>query len=109
MWTDGTRLLRLAIVETGCNVGTDLRRNYSVGGLQATGTQFAAVNCPQLPDTRGWFAGLRQFDVNFVFYVYTDPIGAMDGNAPNELQAILDTVQFVMPTPEVTAEATASS
>ncbi|MEO8392117.1 MAG: thioredoxin domain-containing protein, partial [Chloroflexota bacterium] len=48
VWTDGTRLLRLAIVETGCNVGTDLRRNYSVGGLQAIGTQFAAVKCPQL-------------------------------------------------------------
>ncbi|MEO8395709.1 MAG: hypothetical protein ABI700_22130, partial [Chloroflexota bacterium] len=79
------------------------------GGLQAIGTQFAAVKCPQLPDTRGWFAGLRQFEINFVFYVYTDPIAAMDGSAPNELQAILDTVQFVMPTPEVTAEATAPS
>jgi hypothetical protein len=109
VWTDGTRLLRLAIVETGCNVGTDLRRNYSVGGLQAIGTQFAAVNCPQLPDTRGWFAALRQFEVNFIFYVYTDPIAAMDGSAPNELQAILDTAQFVMPTPEVTAAATVPS
>ena len=95
IWTDGTRLLRLAIVETGCNVGTDLRRNYSVGGLQAVGTQFAAVGCPQLPDTRGWFAALRQFNANFVFYVYTDPISAMDGSTPDELQAILDTVQFV--------------
>jgi hypothetical protein len=110
IWTDATRLLRLAIVETGCNVGTDLRRNYSVGGLQAIGTQFAAVGCPQLPDTRGWFAGLRPFNVNFVFYVYTDPIGAMDGSAPDELQAILDTVQFIMPdlselTPEATTKA----
>ena len=109
IWIDGTRLLRLAIVETGCNVGTDLRRNYSIGGLQAIGTQFAAVGCPQLPDTRGWFAGIRQFDANFVFYVYTDPIGAMDGTAPTELQAILDTVQFVMPTPEATSEATAEA
>ncbi|HVU10987.1 MAG TPA: thioredoxin domain-containing protein [Phototrophicaceae bacterium] len=107
VWTDGTRLLRLAIVEQGCNVGTDLRRNYSVGGLQAVGTQFAAVSCPQLPDTRGWFAGLRQFDVNFVFYIYTDPISAMDGSAPQELQAILDTVKFVMPTIPATAQATA--
>jgi protein-disulfide isomerase len=109
VWTDATRLLRLAIVETGCNVGTDLRRNYSVGGLQAIGTQFAAVGCPMLPDTRGWFAGLRPFNVNFVFYVYTDPIEAMDGGAEAELQAILDTVQFVMPdlsalTPEPTTE-----
>jgi protein-disulfide isomerase len=107
VWTDATRLLRLAIVETGCNVGTDLRRNYSVGGMQAIGTQFAAVGCPLLPDTRGWFAGLRPFNVNFVFYMYTDPITAMDGSAPDELQTILDTVQFVMPDPsELQPEAT---
>ncbi len=102
VWIDATRLLRLAIFEEGCNVGTDLRRNYSVGGMQAVGTQFAAVDCPQLADTRGWFAGIRQFNVNFVFYVYTEPITAMDGAAEDELQAILDTVQFVLP--EVTPE-----
>ncbi len=104
VWTDGTRLLRLAIFEAGCNVGTDLRRNYSVGGMQAVGTQFAAVDCPQLADTRGWFAGLRQFNVNFVFYAYAEPIEAMDSSAPDELQAILDSVQFVMP--EITPEPT---
>ncbi len=111
LWTDGTRLLRLAIVEGGCNVGTDLRRDYSVGGLQAVGTQWAAVSCPQLADTRGWFAGLRQFNVNFVFYVYTEPIGAMDA-AQAQLQSILDTVKFVLPklaTPEPTAEVTPGS
>lgn len=97
IWTDGTRLLRLAVVGDGCNVGTDLRRMYSVGGIQAIGTQFAAVDCPDLPDTRGWFAGVRQFNVNFVFYAYTEPIAAMDGSAPDEIQAILDTVQFVEP------------
>ncbi len=105
VWTDATRLLRLAVVEQGCNVGTDLRRNYSVGGLQATGTQFAAVDCPELPDTRGWFAALRQFNANFVFYMYADPITAMDDEATTQdLQAILDTVQFIMPavTPEPT-------
>ncbi len=105
VWTDGTRLLRLAVFEQGCNVGTDLRRDYSVGGMQAIGTQFAAVGCPQFPDTRGWFAGLRQFNINFVFYVYTDPITAMD-KAQSELQAILDTVRFAMPeaAPAATAE-----
>lgn len=103
IWTDSTRLLRLAVVGEGCNVGTDLRRSYSVGGIQAIGTQFAAVACPDLPDTRGWFAGLRQFNLNFVFYAFTEPIAAMDGSAPDEMQAILDTVQFVEP--EVTPEA----
>lgn len=102
VWIDATRLLRLAIFEEGCNVGTDLRRNYSVGGMQAVGTQFAAVDCPELSDTRGWFAALRQFNLNFVFYAYAEPISVMDGAAQGELQAILDSVQFVLPeaTPE---------
>ncbi len=97
LWADGLRLLRLAIVEQDCNIGTDLRREYSIGGLTAVGTQFAAVSCPELPDTRGWFAGLQQFNLNFVFYTFTDPIEAMDGAAASELQRILDSVRFVEP------------
>jgi hypothetical protein len=96
LWLDGLRLLRLAVVEPSCNVGTDLRREYNVGGLAAVGTQFAAVDCPELADTRGWFAGLRQNNLNFVFYVFTDPIEAMD-TAEGELQAILDSVRFTAP------------
>lgn len=103
LWLDGLRLLRLAIVESGCNIGTDLQRQYNVGGLAAIGTQFAAVDCPELEDTRGWFAGLRQYNLNYVFYVYTEPIGAMD-TAEAELQAILDSVRFtVPPTPDPNA------
>jgi protein-disulfide isomerase len=93
IWADALRLLRLAIIEDGCNIGTDLRRAYSIGGLAAVGTEFAAVDCPQLPDTRGWFAGLLHENLNFVFFVFTDPIDAID-SAESELQAILDTVQF---------------
>lgn len=96
LYIDGTRLLRLAVVEERCNIGTDLRREYAIGGLAAAGTSFAAVTCPGQPDTRGWFAGLQQFGLNFIFYVYTDPITAMD-TAEDELQAILDTVRFVLP------------
>jgi hypothetical protein len=98
LFADGLRLLRLAIVEQGCNVGTDLQRGYSIGGLSATGTQFSAVTCPGLPDTRGWFAGLQFNGINYVFYVYSDPIESIDG-ARAELQAILETVRFVTPTP----------
>jgi hypothetical protein len=98
LFTDGLRLLRLAIVETGCNIGTDLRRQYNIGGLAAFGTQFSAVTCPELPDTRGWFAGLQQNGINFIFYTYADPIEAIDG-ARAELQSILDSVRFVLPTP----------
>lgn len=109
LYLDGTRLLRLAVLEESCNIGTDLRREYSIGGLAAIGTQFAAIDCAELPDTRGWFAGLQQFNLNFVFYVFTDPIEAID-TAEDELQEILDSVRFVLPptpTPDMTAEATA--
>lgn len=101
LYADGSRLLRLAIVEQGCNVGTDLRRTYPIGGLEAVGTQFAAVGCPELADTRGWFAGLQQFNLNFVFYAYGEPIDAVTQAEP-ELQAILDTITFVLPMPTQT-------
>lgn len=93
LWSDGLRLLRLAIVEQGCNVGTDLERSYRVGNLAATGTQWAAVDCPELPDTRGWFAGVHSEGLNFIFFVFADPIQAMDSGS-EELQAVLDTVTF---------------
>ncbi len=93
LYADGLRLLRLAIVEPGCNVGTDIRREYPIGGMTAVGTGFSAVDCPQLPDTRGWFAGLRWNDINYIFYMYTDPIAAMDSGR-DDLQAILDSVRF---------------
>lgn len=96
LWSDGLRLFRLALVDQGCNAGTDLQRTYSVGGLAATGTQFAIVDCPESPDTRGWFAGLQVGGLNFVFYMYAEPIAAMD-TAWNELQAILDTAVFSVP------------
>lgn len=96
LWADGLRLFRLALVDQGCNPGTDLQRPYSVGGLAATGTQFAIVDCPESPDTRGWFAGLQVGGLNFVFYLYAEPITAMD-TAWDELQAILDTAVFNVP------------
>lgn len=92
-WADGLRLLRLAVVDVGCNIGTDLRRDYRVGLLPAVGTQFSAVDCPESPDTRGWFAGLSEGGVNFVFFVFTDPIDAMT-QADDEIQIILDSIRF---------------
>lgn len=93
LWSDGLRLFRTAMVERGCNAGTDLQRTYTVGGLTGSGTKFAIVDCPQTPDTRGWFVGVQEEGINFVFYVYTEPIEAMDV-ADGELQAILDSVNF---------------
>lgn len=94
LYVDGLRLLRLVILEQDCVVGTDLKMEYSIGGRPASGTQFSTSGCPEIADTRGWFAGLFEQDVPFVFYAYTDPITAMDGPAQSELQTILDSVQF---------------
>lgn len=108
LWIDGLRLLRLLVVEIGCNIGTDRQRSYTVGGLPAVGTQWSAVDCPQgMADTRGWFAGVDYNNTKVLFYMYTDPITAMD-TAKDELQAILDTVVIHQrPTAEATAEVTA--
>ena len=97
LWSDGLRLFRLAMVDRGCNSGTDLQRTYRIGNLSASGTQFSIIDCPESPDTRGWFAGLRVNKINFVFFVYAEPIEAMT-TADDELQAILDTVVFRVPT-----------
>ncbi|MBZ0298753.1 MAG: hypothetical protein K8J31_03385 [Anaerolineae bacterium] len=93
LWSDGLRLFRTTMVDQGCNAGTDLERPYSVGGRTGRGTKFAIVDCPDTPDTRGWFVGVQEGGLNFVFYVYTEPIEAMD-TADTELQAILDSVEF---------------
>jgi len=95
VWVDALRLLRVAIFENACNFGTAPRDDsYQVGGRFATGSLYSVVDCPDLPDTRGWFVALEVDGMNFAFYMYTDPIEAMDGNAPLEMQAILDTIQF---------------
>ncbi|MBL8120383.1 MAG: hypothetical protein JNJ78_22825 [Anaerolineae bacterium] len=94
LWSDGVRLLRSAVIEPDCNIGVDVRRSYRIGLLSAVGTQWSAVSCASgLPDTRGWFAGVKEQGINFVFYVFSDPITAMDTGS-GELQAILDTVRF---------------
>lgn len=93
LWSDGLRLFRTALVDQGCNAGTDLQRSYQVGGRTGSGTQFAIVDCPNSPDTRGWFVGVQEEGLNFVFFAYAEPIEAMD-SADVELQAVLDSVNF---------------
>jgi len=94
LYNDGLRMLRLAVLDPQCNIGTDVERTYGIGQRPAKGTVFSAVNCPDEPDTRGWFAALRQDELNFAFYMLGLPIEVMDGNVPLEMQAILDTVEF---------------
>lgn len=93
LWSDGLRLLRLTLVEEGCNLGTDLQRSYRIGNRAASGTQFSIVDCPETPNTRGWFAGLQEQHLNFVFFMYVEPIDAANQGL-EDLQAILDTVTF---------------
>ncbi|MEQ8676401.1 MAG: hypothetical protein RLP44_04920 [Aggregatilineales bacterium] len=116
LWLDGLRFWRLQVVEPDCNVGTDLQREFTVGGLPAVGTFVSAVDCPDTPDTAGWFAGLNNEGANFIFYAFTEPSSALQNEtgAPAELQNILDSVQFfvadrmtqVALTPSPEAEAT---
>ncbi|GAB4512363.1 MAG: hypothetical protein OHK0046_11750 [Anaerolineae bacterium] len=105
--SDGLRLLRLAVTDLGCNIGVDAEADqvYTVGDQVAVGSYFSAVDCPESPDTRGWFAVLNYDNVNIAFYMYAEPISAMDGSAEAELQAILNTVRFDLSGIMVTATA----
>jgi hypothetical protein len=99
-YTDGLRLLRLAVVEPGCNVGTDTPRSYTLAdGITGTGTGWSAVDCPELPDTRGWFIATRQHNLNFLFYAYLDPIDPQgvspaEEAARQQLQDVLASIRF---------------
>jgi hypothetical protein len=107
LWSDGLRLLRAAVLEEGCNISTDLRRPYTVGGREGTGTIFSAVDCPDpvtSPPTRGYFAGVREKDLNFIFYAYFEGAAVMDNQnleayyrASEETQAIIAGVRFRVP------------
>ncbi|MFW5748837.1 MAG: hypothetical protein ACOCYT_04405 [Chloroflexota bacterium] len=93
-YLDALRLLRLAVVGTDCVTGTDVEREFSLGEVTTTGANFSTYRCEETTNTRGWFLGTQQDGLNFAFYAYAEPIEAMDGEAPFELQAILDTVTF---------------
>ncbi|MBC8099780.1 MAG: hypothetical protein H7Y11_10085 [Armatimonadetes bacterium] len=115
---DGIRLLNVIISDPDCNIGIDVDREFAVGEQVAIGAYWAAIECPALadgtpglPDSRGWFAVTRQNDLNFAFYVYTEPIVALDGAAQTELQAIMDSVVFdfsLLPVPAPTETVTPS-
>jgi hypothetical protein len=100
---DGVRLLNIAVLEAGCNIGFDVDREFAIGNTLGAGAYFAANNCPapegstvRPPDVKGWFLVTQQNGINFAFYAYTEPGEAMDGEALNELQAIMDSIVFDM-------------
>ena len=94
-WLDGQRILRLLLFSNECVLGLAPQRPYTINEIEATGTQFSAVQCPEgEPDTRGWFAAAQIDGVNFAFYMYADPLQPPDSGFEFALQAILDTVEF---------------
>ncbi len=99
IYRDGLRLWRFLLNGIECNVGSDLQRDYLIGGLPAAGTFVSAVDCPpgvggvEDPDVSGWFAGMRVENLPFIFFAFSDP-QAILGPARDEMQAILDTVEF---------------
>jgi hypothetical protein len=93
-YTDALRLLRFALIGPDCVPGIDVEKEFEVGGIVAQGSNFSAYRCEETLDTRGWFVGLQIEGVNMSIYAYTEPIEAMDGIAPQEIQAILDTAEF---------------
>ncbi len=96
LWSDGLRLLQGTVFDMTCNVGRYQQLTFTVGGQNAVGAYFNASQCPDTPDTVGWFAGLNQFGGNYLFYVYIDPVDAYnEGRA--EVQKVLDSVQFHAP------------
>jgi hypothetical protein len=114
---DAIRLLNMAVIDPGCNVGIDEDREFIVSGEPAIGAYFAAVECPPpadgsapLEDIRGWFAITQRENVNFAFYMYTEPVDALDGPAQQELQTIVENLQIdfsLLPgQSDATAEAT---
>lgn len=94
LWTDALQLLRGSLVDQSCNLGIDLApKTYRVGGHEAAGTLFSAVDCAGEPDTAGYFAALQVEGGNYAFFFAVEPPGAFADQLPT-LQAILDSVRF---------------
>jgi len=94
LWTDALQLLRGSLVDQSCNLGIDLTpKMYRVGGHEAAGTLFSAVDCAGEPDTAGYFAALQVEGGNYAFFFAVEPPGAFADQLPT-LQAILDSVRF---------------
>ncbi len=93
IFLDGLRLLRLIVFDASCTVTVEPQAEYNIGIIRAPGAAFTATECPgEQPDTSGWFASLRQENVNFTFFAYVDPLQEPGSPAEEELQAILNSI-----------------
>lgn len=95
LWPDSTMYLRSFLFQ-GCNIGLNVegRKAYRVGGQDAFGSTFQAVDCQNdTPDTAGWFMALQYGDENFSFYMGVEPARRVTEGIPY-LQGIVNTIQF---------------
>lgn len=97
LWSDGLRLLQGTLVDVSCNVGTTGQGVFQVGGVDGIGTFFNVAQCQGEPDTAGWFVGVRAHDRTYLFYTFIEPVEAYNAGRP-QMQAILDSVEFLIPT-----------
>lgn len=95
VYADALRLLLFTVIEPDCEYSFEEEKPYTVGGLPARGTVYAASDCPEgLPSLQGWFAALEVEGMNFAFYAYTEPYSGFNSASSAELQGILDSVVF---------------
>lgn len=93
IFLDGLRLLRLIVFDASCTVTVEPQSEYNVGVILAPGAAFTATECPNgQPDTSGWFASVRQEDVNFTFFAYVDPLQVPGSPAEADMQTIMDSI-----------------
>ena len=94
LWTDALQILRGSLIDPSCNLGIDLEpKTYTVGGHEAVGTLFSAVDCEGEPDTAGFFAALRIEGGNYAFFFTVEPPGAFADQFP-ALREVLTSVRF---------------
>lgn len=94
LWTDALQILRGSLIDPSCNLGIDLEpKTYTVGGHEAVGTLFSAVDCEGEPDTAGFFAALRIEGGNYAFFFTVEPPGAFADQFP-ALREALASVRF---------------
>ncbi len=103
LWADGVQILRGSLIGQACNLGLYDQQTFTVGGVEGVGANYQSSNCPDEPNSAGWFVVVRVAGGTFAFYTAVDPWEALPAYR-DALQAILDTVQFAPAEPQTTAQ-----
>lgn len=96
LWADAILYLR-SMLFLDCNilVDTEGRTTYTIGGQEAVGTIFSAVDCPgEAEDVAGWFAGLQYEGENYIFYMGVEPASLVTEGIPY-LRQIVNSITFI--------------